>query len=865
MCSHCPRVFNNATSHGRHEKAHTKQTEYICSYCDKKFSTGGSLWHHKKSQHEEKHLKCSHCDERFAVERFLKLHMRRHTGEKPYKCKTCDAQFALASTLRNHQATHSALKPFLCDTCGVSFRRKDNLEHHIERRHKRSRDYSCNLCHKSFSVQSTLDNHKIHHENKEHGLKPYKCDLCAKHFTTPNGLKSHMSLHKMKKDHVCETCGKVFKMRYYLTKHQAIHLKVKPFLCNVCDRRFAQKSNLDIHMRTHTGVKPYACNLCGKSFSHNVSLKGHTSTCHAEPGSSAATTKTKSTKTGNESNPSYFGKEPSRKKPKKNKAITQEPGNQVPLVEVTNQNFNNEQLNLHANTEIANQPANREGEEDMIETDPLAGRGPLGETPAEVAKEAIHDALKDNLVIDEQPAPHYSHAENQSLPPGFHNVMSGSCPVSNLRSSVIGIEQEVPYNIQAMMTGSHISEKGQYVVLPSPSMGRDTPQPLARPEHSMSHMNNVETPSSPPIHLGHPMQSDLRPGYPGVPHQVLHPGNIGAYTRHVHPLVPPSPLTQQTGNVSPIIHQDDNLTQRTVEVHPSVDQPRLSQSLANPSPSGNLSPQSIVPQPDPVSPLPSNLQVENVFHQTQPSYSQNINFIPTFHPQPQPLTISAQTASLLPNVIRKEQPLLVENLAMIPFRAIAPETAAQMVQDSRFNPQNSNLTSNQPVHLPLRYIEYSQTPVQTSQSARPESQPPSAATAHFSKAQSNLPSRMTSALQQSFAYTTSFASVGNLEQVRSASSYSSAQGQRSPGFVNVTQIDNVKDVSDEVLGVEGGWKQPETRWDSSHLHQIPGTAQGNISQQIHRQLMSEFSRKMIPLHSTASSGSEQPVWNSPNS
>ncbi|KAJ8019427.1 hypothetical protein HOLleu_41018 [Holothuria leucospilota] len=929
QCSHCPRGFNNATSHRRHEKAHVNQADFVCGVCNKRFSSGGSLWHHKKSMHEEKNLKCPHCDQKFAVERFLKCHLRKHTGEKPYKCRTCGSEFALASTLRNHEWTHSGIKPFLCDTCGVSFRRKDNLENHIERRHTQVELFSCDLCDKKFSFQASLDNHKIHHQNESNGVMPYTCHLCQKQYTTPKGLQCHINRHKLSKDHVCETCGKVFKLRYYLTKHQAIHLKVKPHVCRICDRGFAQKSNLDIHMRTHTGAKPYSCTLCGKSFAHNVSLKGHISMSHSGAGGTS-TSKTKAVKRS-ESNKRDHEVEGSKERPKKRgkrnlnqftpKKKTQntiEEVKNLPFMGFSQGNLNHDdgkERSGHPTTDSSalNVPAGQancdsRALDNITANDHLIERRVLEDT-IENEKQDVPDSLKSNLIIDEQP-PHLHYNQTEStISPDIHIPLSVSGPVSasNGRDGtvMIGIPQDISYNTP--MSNNHAMDKGQYLISSSTlGLVREISQSLTpnRPnEHTMGQLNGVEQVASPtpPInqHQEHHLQQDLR-HFSGVPHQILHnhAANHTSQGRYPQPMPTGSPqvvmsppgMPHQTGNVSPSVssQQDESLTPRGMDIHAPASQSRLDQQpMSDGSPHENLSPQPMMPQNDTASPMAPSLQVENSM--SQPPYPQNINYLPTFHTQPQPLTITAQSTPLLPNMIRKEQPVLVEGLAqnftaMIPFRALAPETAAQMVQDPRLNLQSTNIQgTNQPVHLPFRYIEYSQTPAQTSQPShiRPDSLP--SMTNHFNKSQANLPaSRMTSSLQQSFTVSSNFVSAMCMEQPRGTPSYTNAPGQRSPVYANTSisnHIENAKQVSNSVsvehlshAGVDGVWKQQEARWEASHPHQLPthpgqtlARDMSNIPAQIHRQLLSDYTRKMIPLHTSASSASQQPSWESPSS
>lgn len=166
---------------------------------------------------------CDLCDKVFKYKRGMREHMRRiHTNVVQIECTTCGVKCS-QYTMARHVRTHHTPTPFECKKCKKTFVRKENLESHMQRKHKK---YPCPFCTKVFPDSRKLNSHmRIYHD-----LRPFPCMVCNKHFTTKQGMHQHLLLHTGK----------------------------RPYVCDICQETFIQKSNLNFHRKSHPGPLPPA-------------------------------------------------------------------------------------------------------------------------------------------------------------------------------------------------------------------------------------------------------------------------------------------------------------------------------------------------------------------------------------------------------------------------------------------------------------------------------------------------------------------------------------------------------------------------------------------------------------------------------
>jgi len=76
-------------------------------------------------------------------------------------------------------------------------------------------------------------------------------------------------------DYSCEVCGKSFEVESALKTHSTLHTEAKEHVCTYCANGYVHKKDLIIHERKHTGERPFACQVCGKQFYDPSNMKKH--------------------------------------------------------------------------------------------------------------------------------------------------------------------------------------------------------------------------------------------------------------------------------------------------------------------------------------------------------------------------------------------------------------------------------------------------------------------------------------------------------------------------------------------------------------------------------------------------------------
>lgn len=163
-------------------------------------------------RHLEGHQKnnCSHCDEKFARRKHLEIHLFRVHGERvvrhAYSCDACPKNFPKRILLNRHRAKHSYQNGKVCSECGEMLNTDIDKKEH-EENHCKKRQFKCQQCLQTFSIEQTYLSHIQNHNN-------YKCPNCNVSFASKKKAREHFkAIHipKLNKPKSTNNNGKYIK------------------------------------------------------------------------------------------------------------------------------------------------------------------------------------------------------------------------------------------------------------------------------------------------------------------------------------------------------------------------------------------------------------------------------------------------------------------------------------------------------------------------------------------------------------------------------------------------------------------------------------------------------------------------------
>lgn len=172
--------------------APVKKTVHPCDKCGKRFLHRKSVLRHQRS----------HCQPPLALAHYDTAHHSRTFTSNHY-----------------HTDTKDPLETDNCLVCGHTFSCPDKLLIHKEEQHSR---LQCCKCQKTFPSKGKLVTHHRSHTKQ----RPFSCSLCEKRFTEESSIRKHVLTHRPP-SHQCRLCQKRFVRKDYLEKHTKSNVCLK--------------------------------------------------------------------------------------------------------------------------------------------------------------------------------------------------------------------------------------------------------------------------------------------------------------------------------------------------------------------------------------------------------------------------------------------------------------------------------------------------------------------------------------------------------------------------------------------------------------------------------------------------------------
>ncbi|XP_013144338.1 PREDICTED: zinc finger protein 485 [Papilio polytes] len=289
QCHDCGSFFKSKCKLGVHWKKTHMLNSLICSVCKRTFKSYKAYHTHIKTKKRSctslasgmiditgigrsRTFHCKQCPYKTKRNKDIQSHVVIHSGERPYKCDICSKTFTQLTTVQNHkEIVHKKYKvEITCQICGKCVRGRSQVYRHIRGHDK----VHCPICNISLSRLSQ----KQHMQR--HGSKTYTCEVCALAFYTSAELSNHRRNHNKDKPALkCNLCefrsNRADSMKRHKNRHTDDNVP-----CITCGMFFSNKQKLVLHERIHYEEKKYFCPYCNHGFHSSRSVRKHVGIKH---------------------------------------------------------------------------------------------------------------------------------------------------------------------------------------------------------------------------------------------------------------------------------------------------------------------------------------------------------------------------------------------------------------------------------------------------------------------------------------------------------------------------------------------------------------------------------------------------------
>ena len=182
-CPLCPEKYQRTIDLTDHHYVDHLHKTYDCAECMKQYNSHKSLKLHFKLKHQNiGRVKCSEPQCGWTDQYPGKLHnhlLTKHDIGEPIICqiensdgKICNKIFINTRSFQEHKIVHSE-RNYECEVCNRKFPSTEHRAKHIKKYHPTPGDelmFQCEICGKTFSLNSQLKNHKTLHKLHHHKM-----------------------------------------------------------------------------------------------------------------------------------------------------------------------------------------------------------------------------------------------------------------------------------------------------------------------------------------------------------------------------------------------------------------------------------------------------------------------------------------------------------------------------------------------------------------------------------------------------------------------------------------------------------------------------------------------------------------------
>ena len=180
-----------------------------------------------------------------------------HENIKEFSCQICSKSFSTRYKLNRHKTSHSNVKNFACE-CGKTFKSRDPFLKHQRIHETGNETFFCSICFLEFKYRSGFN----YHNQMKHHKRPPPTKITQK-----NASKDS--------EHTCEECLKVLPNKYSYNRHKSVHAP-RSFACEQCGVKFKAPYDLQKHQKVHETLY-FRCRACPRFFKEQKVLDVHMS------------------------------------------------------------------------------------------------------------------------------------------------------------------------------------------------------------------------------------------------------------------------------------------------------------------------------------------------------------------------------------------------------------------------------------------------------------------------------------------------------------------------------------------------------------------------------------------------------------